>query len=289
MQDRLQTAWRYMNAEVWRPLFDRFAQDHADLPIAVARAMLERPAGKPIFAAPGAHPALDALQKDVATVLDQAGDARAAIGRIKPGFFLGGRAVAMLLADVAAAFLEYDNADLDAAYRDRLGRFLERHALPYRLDAAPLKLTPLLHGEVDSLYRVLRSRASASPQIAEALAAFEDAWERKSSAWSQIAAKEAIKAASLLAENMLISACDGQVNQFGGALNRMRLGNRFPSNDFANIFERAYVFANNYPNIRHAGDPACQRRELRHEDTVLAALVFVGLSACAHDLCQHEA
>lgn len=289
MQDRLQTAWRYMNVEVWQPLFDRFAQDHPDLPIAVARTMLERPANKPVFVAAGFHAALDALRKDIATVLDQVADARSAIGRIKPAFFLNGRAVAMLLGDVAVAFQEYENAHLDAAYRDRLVRFLERHALPYRLDAVPLKLTPLLHCEVDALYRVLCRRASVSPQIAEALIAFEEAWERKSSAWSQIAAKEAIKAASLLAENMLISACDGQVNQFGGALNRMRHGNRFPSNDFANIFERAYTFANTYPNIRHAGDPACQKRELRQEDTVLAALVFVGLSACVHDLCQDEA
>jgi hypothetical protein len=68
----------------------------------------------------------------------------------------------------------------------------------------------------------------------------------------------------------------------------MRNGNRFPSNDFANIFDRAYTFANNYPNIRHPGDAACVKRDLRKEDAVLSALVFVGLSACVHDLCADE-
>lgn len=286
MSDRLQAAWRYLNGEVWKPLFAKFASAHPDLPIAVARAMLVRPPpSKPIFAAAGEFPALDALRSDVATYLDQIGDARTALNRIKGAFFLSGRAVAMLLSDVAVALQEYENPELDAAYRERLKQFLERHALPYRLDAIPFKLTPLLHGELDALYRSLGLRADSDAGVREALSAFEDAWERQSADWSQISAKEAIKAASLLAENILISASNGQSNQFGKALSQMRNDNRFPSNDFANIFERAYTFTNNYPNIRHAGDAACKRRDLRREDAVLAALVFVGLSACAHDLC----
>jgi hypothetical protein len=43
--DRLQAAWRYTNAEVWRPLFDRFREAHPDLPIEVMRTMLVRPRG----------------------------------------------------------------------------------------------------------------------------------------------------------------------------------------------------------------------------------------------------
>jgi hypothetical protein len=125
--------------------------------------------------------------------------------------------------------------------------------------------------------------------LQEALAAFENAWDRQSVDWSQINAKEAIRTASLLAENMLVSASNGRDNEFSRALTRMRNGNRFPSNDFANIFDRAYTFANNYPNIRHPGDAACVKRDLRKEDAVLSALVFIGLSACVHDLCGEEA
>lgn len=289
MQDRLQASWRYMSREVWRPLFERFARDHPDLPIAVARSMLVRPQMRPMFVASGIHPELDSLRADVATYLDLAADARAAINRVKPSFFVDGRAVALLIADVAVAFQEYENANLDRAYHDRMERFLTNHALPYRLDMAPLKLTPLLSGEVDALYRNLRRHADGNQNIREALIAFEDAWERQSSEWSQITGKEAIRAASLLAENMMVSASNGAVNEFTRALNRMRNGNRFPSNEFANIFDRAYTFANTYPNIRHPGNPECRRRDLRREDAMLAALVFVGLSACAHDLCTDEA
>lgn len=287
-QDRLQAAWRYVNAELWRPLFKRFDQLHPDLPIAVARSMLVRPAMRPLFVGTGVYPALDSLRADVATYLDLPADARAAITRIKPSFFLDGRLVAVLLADVAVAFEEYENPDLDQFYRERLARFIERHALPYRLDTAPLKLTPLLTGEVDAMYRNLRARAAVDVGMQEALSAFESAWERQSSDWTQITAKEAIRAASLLAENMVVSASNGQENEFSAALNRMRNGNRFPSNEFANIFARAYTFANTYPNIRHPGNPECRRRDLRREDATLAALVFVGLSACAHDLCMDE-
>jgi hypothetical protein len=141
---------------------------------------------------------------------------------------------------------------------------------------------------MDALYRALRLRAATDGQLLEALSAFENAWERQSTDWSQINAKEAIRTASLLAENMLVSASAGRDNEFSRALTRMRIGNRFPSNDFANIFDRAYTFANNYPNIRHPGNADCVRRELRKEDAILSALVFVGLSACAHDLCAEE-
>jgi hypothetical protein len=135
--------------------------------------------------------------------------------------------------------------------------------------------------------RQLRRSASGASNCTH-INVFENAWERQSTDWSQINAKEAIRTASLLAENMLVSASGGRENEFTRALNAMRNGNRFPSNDFANIFDRAYTFANTYPNIRHPGNAACVRRELRKEDTILSALVFVGLSACAHNLCADE-
>ena len=142
--------------------------------------------------------------------------------------------------------------------------------LPYRMDREPLKLTPLLHGDVEGLYRTLRAKAEADERLREALSAFESAWERQSTDWSQISAKDAIRTASLFAENVLVSASNGRANDFTRALTRMRSENRFPSNDFANIFDRAYIFANNYPNIRHFGNADCVCRELRKEDTLLA-------------------
>lgn len=289
ISDRLQAAWPYMHAEIWRPLFTRFSAEHPDLPIEVVRSFLVRPGEMPqIFLAAGQNGNLDKLREDVATYLDLPGDARSALKKIKPEFFTGGRAVALALSDVAVALHEYDSAELSQAYRERVARFLERHALPYRLDFAPLKLTPLLHGEVDRLYRELAVRAAADANLQEALIAFENAWERQSTDWNQISAKDAIRTASLLAENMLVSASNGHVHEFTAALTRMRNNGRFPSNDFANIFDRAYTFANKYPNIRHPGDAACVKRDLRKQDAVLSALVFVGLSACAHDLCTDD-
>lgn len=288
--DRLQTAWRYTGAELWRPLFAQFAVAHPDLPVEIFRTFIVRPRGMAtIFAEAGEHPALDALRGDAATYLDSVADARAALRKIKPQFFVGGRAIAVLLADIAVALEEYGSPELDAAYRARLDRFIARHALPYRLDDAPLRLMPLLHGELDDLYRSLIARTAGSPLLREALEGFENAWHRQAVDWSQINAKEAIRTASLLAENMLVSASGGREREYTRALTRMRNGNRFPSNDFANIFDRAYTFANTYPNIRHPGDHAVVRRDLRKQDALLAALVFVGLSACAHDLCDDAA
>jgi hypothetical protein len=287
--DRLQTVWRYTSAEVWRPLFDRFHETHADLPIEVVRTMLVRPRGmRQIFVPEGDAPALDTLRADVARFLDLPEDARAALRQIRAEFFIDGRAIAVLLCEIYETVEGYDSPSLTRAYRERLQRFLDSHALPYRLDLEPVRLTPLLHGEVDHLYSVLRKEAEGNEILKEALTAFENAWERQSSEWTQINAKEATKAASLLAENMLVVASAGRENEFSRALTWMRNGNHFPSNDFANIFDRAYTFANRYPNIRHPGDAGCVRRELRKEDAILSALIFVGLSACAHNLCAND-
>jgi hypothetical protein len=45
MLDRLQAAWVYTGAEIWRPLFDRSRDKHPDLPIEIVRVMLVRPRG----------------------------------------------------------------------------------------------------------------------------------------------------------------------------------------------------------------------------------------------------
>jgi hypothetical protein len=240
---------------------------------------------RPIFLDAGRVALLDQLRADVDTFLDLPEDARAALRRIKPEFFAGGRAIALLFSEVHEALEEYENPALTEYYVTRLRRFLTSHRLPYRLTLAPLKITPLLHGEMDSLYQSLLAKAGANEGLAEALSAFEDAWERQSVDWSQINAKDAIRTASLLAENVLVTASGGRDNEYTRALDRMRNENRFPSNDFANIFARAYTFANTYPKIRHMGNQTCVRRELRKEDALLSALVFIGLSACAHDLC----
>jgi hypothetical protein len=77
-----------------------------------------------------------------------------------------------------------------------------------------MRLTPLLHGEFDGIYDSLRERARGDERLQEALTAFENAWERQSTEWSQINAKDAIRTASLLAENMLVTACGGRENEF---------------------------------------------------------------------------
>ncbi len=285
--DRLQAAWPYIRAELLRPLFRQFEGEHEDLVVSVVRTLLIRPAGmRRILQQQGIHSGLDQLLADRDTYMDSATDARAALARIKPSFFLNGRAVAHFLAELPEAFGEYDNPLLTQNYVDRMAAFIEKHMLPYRLDTNPVRLTPLLPDELDRLYRSLKAKAAANPNMTEALQAFENAWDQQATDWTQINAKEAVRRASLLAENALVRASQGQSHEFTHALTRMRNHNRFPSNDFANIFDRAYTFVNNYPNIRHPGNPACVRRDLKKEDALLSALVFVGLSACVDDLCD---
>jgi hypothetical protein len=145
MLDRLQAAWGYTSAEIWRPLFDRYRDKHPDLPIEIERVILVRPHGmRQIFVEAGKLPVLDELRADVATFLDLPRDARAALRRIRPRFFTGGRAIALLLTEIDEGLRAYDDPELGRYYGDRVERFLARHVLPYRLDRNPLKLTPLV-------------------------------------------------------------------------------------------------------------------------------------------------
>ena len=86
---RLQAAWRYSNAEIWRPLFERYQDTHPDLPIETARAMLVRPRPmRQIFVEGKRFTALDKMRTDAATFLDLPNDARRALRNIKPEYFL---------------------------------------------------------------------------------------------------------------------------------------------------------------------------------------------------------
>jgi hypothetical protein len=137
MLDRLQAAWGYTIAEIWRPLLDRYRDTHPDLPIEIVRVMLVRPRGmRQIFVETGKLAALDGLRADVATFLDLPGDARTALRRIRPQFFTGGRAIAVLFSEIDEGLRAYEDAELARYYGDRVERFLERHLLPYRIDGS---------------------------------------------------------------------------------------------------------------------------------------------------------
>src|SRR5262245_53906608 len=93
---RLQAAWSYCNAEVWRPLFDRYQDAHPDLPMETARAMLVRPRPmRAIFVQAERFSALDKMRDDAATFLDLPNHARMALGKIKPEYFLGDQAIGL--------------------------------------------------------------------------------------------------------------------------------------------------------------------------------------------------
>src|SRR5215467_5241037 len=93
---RLQAAWSYCNAEIWRPLFDRHQNAHPDLPMETARVMLVRPRPmRPIFVEAKHFSALDNMRDDAATFLDLPNDSRMALRKIKPEYFLGDQAVAL--------------------------------------------------------------------------------------------------------------------------------------------------------------------------------------------------
>jgi len=286
--DRLQAAWPYIRAEVLRPMFKQFEEVHEDLVVQVVRTMLVRPAGmRRLFHAAGANEALDRLLADRDTFIDSSTDARTALTRTKPEFFLNGRSVGLLLSEIPDALTEYDNADLNLFYEQKLQRFIEKHMLPYRLDTNPMRLTPLLPADLEAKYHALRKRIDGDVHLSAALRSFENAWSRQSEEWDQENGGRAILCAIQLAEGVSKAATGNQDETFGQVLNRLIRDNRFPSNHLSSILQKAYDFTNKYPNIRHVpGEPACVKRELMPADALVSALVLIGFSGVFHDMCE---
>ena len=125
MLGRLQAAWVYSNAEVWRSLFDRFMDIYPDLPIEIARCLLVRPRPmRQIFVEAGRYTPLDKMRADVATFLDFPKDAKTAIKQIKPEYFIGDYAIALLFSEIDEGLrAAYDNPELTRYYCDRLESF----------------------------------------------------------------------------------------------------------------------------------------------------------------------
>ena len=123
---RLQAAWSYSGAEIWRPLFDRYQGTHPDLPIETVRAMLVRPRPmRQIFVEAGRFNPLDKMRKDAATFLDLPNDAKTALRKIKPEYFFADQAVALLFAEI------------DEALHTQVGHHLKKehaNSIPYGIE-----------------------------------------------------------------------------------------------------------------------------------------------------------
>lgn len=286
--DRLQAAWPYLRTEVLRPLFRQFEAEHEDLAVAVVRTLLVRPAGmRRILQPQGTHVALDQLLADRDTFIDSATDARNALARIKPGYFLNGRAVGHFLSELPDALAEYDNQSLSDYYVERLRRFIEKHMLPYRLDTNPVKLTPLISADLEIRYRALTERIEADIHLRAALRSFENAWSKQGEMWDQDNARLAIRAAVDLAEGVSKAATGNQDQTLGLVISRLNQESKVPCKHFTGILQKAYDFTNKYPNIRHVpGEPDCVKRELMPADALVSALVLVGFSGAFHDMCE---
>jgi hypothetical protein len=288
MLDRLQAAWPYLRAELLRPMFRQFEGEHEDLAVAVVRTLLVRPAGmRRILQPQGTYNTLDQLLADRDTFIDSATDARNALARIKPDYFLNGRAVGHFLSELPDAFAEYENPALSDYYVERLYRFIEKHMLPYRLDTNPVKLTPLLSADLDASYRAMRNRVEDDVHLRAALRSFENAWSKQGEEWDQESARLAIRAAVDLAEGVSKAATGNQDQTLGLVINRLNQESRVPCKYFSGILQKAYDFTNKYPNIRHVpGEPDCVKRELVPADALVSALVLVGFSGVLHEMCE---
>lgn len=288
MLDRLQLVWPYIRSEVLRPTFRRFEADHPDLPIATVRTLVY-PADRHyrFFVPASADGELARALADPASAIDSLADARRFLQIIDPEDFVGPQQIARFLADLEIELREYENEEVNAYLKEKITQLISRHRLPYRLRFDPVRFSPLLPAEVETLYLRLHARASANEVLAEAVRQFERTWADHISEWSHDAGRDAIGAAVNLAEAMARDAVNHRENTLGTAVGRMKRERKFPSNEFGSIIDKVYAFASDYPNMRHGGGPGVNvKRNLIKPDALLAACLMVSFAGSVHEMCE---
>lgn len=288
--DRIRAAWSYANREIWSPLFSRFRAEHPDLPIEIIRFIIERPAiNIKIFTSNQNGVITKEIFHDSEKILSSTSDATHALRRLKAAHFQSGRAIATLIMELSVNLNElYENIKLNDYYTKRVEIFFRRHKLPYRIDTSPLKITSLIHEDMDGIYGRIQEIASDNPILREALEGFENAWDRQSVEWTQINGKDALSNLAKLAEGAIVLSVNKKQNEFSKALSILRNGECFPSDDYINIFDRMYTFINNYPNIRHSGDVDRVKRELSRDDVFLISTLLIYVSVATLEYSKKE-
>jgi len=167
--------------------------------------------------------------------------------------------------------------ELSQGYLELLSDFLKHRNLRYKVtDAGNLVLS--ISGLLADQYDYLKRAVADTGHIRQILDELEDTAtiDRKDKA------NNFIRVASNMMEGIAIQRA-GAGTSLSGAVSALKNGSCFPHDAVADALREIYKFASDYPNIRHSGNPAGKKRNLKCDDAVL----MIGLAiAYAAFLCN---
>lgn len=164
------------------------------------------------------------------------------------------------------------DAKLAKQYHKRLQEFVFSHNLRYLLTPdckVTLSIEGLLVSQCARLRRALvnnRDRLDCLKELQDSLAKIShDNEERNSIRIASNLLEGIVRDRSSNSEETLSRAIEGCVNIF-------------PHHSLKEAYKDVYKFASDYPNVRHAGNPASRVRNLKKDDALLIIAMTVGMA-----------
>lgn len=162
-------------------------------------------------------------------------------------------------------------------YRKRLSEWIIDHNLRYRTtDECELELT--ISGFLVTEYEFLKKALTGNNERIEALNDLEQVLPKLE---KRHELRNCIQTASNLLEGIIIDRSTISANTLTRALPGCK--QFFPHQSLMDCVENIYKFLSDYPNVRHAGDPAHQIRGLKKDDALLILALTVGFGTFIFD------
>jgi hypothetical protein len=259
MTGNLRQAWIYTPAEVWELL-----ASHASAPSDLFSVLFEAVDKFLAVATPEAQ--FEELSTNPVK-------ARASFLALKGTDFASESAIVEFHEAANEVIADYDLPGYEDFFKRLLRDFLRKYNLRYRLDD-PFTLRFLLPGSFTNLYAELHRLNAANPHLASLLADFEHAFDIYARSQNVADLRRCIATASNYAEG-LACATHGQPGTLGAVCNQLT---DWPHERMKEALQKLYGFCSDYPNIRHAGNPAGVLRPLAARDATGLSVLLLAFS-----------
>jgi replicative superfamily II helicase len=247
--------WEFLNKELWIYL-DKSKSTPEDMYIELLRAY---------YVASG---------QDVAShvdVLNDNGLAKSTFKRLTvPGSEL---ACIKLLENYYEVLKKFSKSNVAENYKTKLADFFEKHNIRYFV-TTDCKISMSLQGLLMSMLLRLRKSISGNQTRIDSLDELEQSLSKLMHSHEE---KSCIRISSNLIEGVVVDKAQNKANTLGAALHHC--GNLFPHDSLGESLRSLYKFYNDYPNIRHAGNPANCRRVLKKDDALLVTALSLLFSS----------
>ena len=221
----------------------------------------------------------------LAEALQNPAVAGSALAALRPSHFADEQKVLKALADSHDVFEEYDLTSLQVRYAAMLHSFSKRHGLRYQI-VRPFSISPTLEGIFESLIFELRSISKSDPNVKELLLECEQAFRDVAHPFEASRIKVSLQKHFNLAEGFLGVQPGVTTQSLGQMANQI---NAWPHDKVREALRALYIFASDYPGIRHRGTAANRLRDLEARDMVAVPILLAGLAAYAADGLDHKA